>query len=221
MYNCVLFDMDGTLVDSYPGIFHAYEQTLREMNRPFGGDSFVRRAIGAPLPWVFRELCGLDEAETTEAVRRYRDCYARQGQREAAAYAGIADALRQLRQAGRRLGVATLKKEAFAAEILERLGLLACFDAVCGADGDDRQTKADLIRRCLRRTGNRPEETVLVGDSVFDAAGAQEAGVACLAVTYGFGFQTPEERAHPAVVLTADTPADIVRQLLPAGGQKA
>ncbi len=55
----------------------------------------------------------------------------------------------------------------------------------------------------------------------FDAAGAQEAGVACLAVTYGFGFQTPEERAHPAVVLTADTPADIVRQLLPAGGQKA
>lgn len=221
MYNCVLFDMDGTLVDSYEGIFHAYQWTLEALGRPFGGDCFVRRAIGAPLPWVFRELCGMDEGETARAVRQYRRYYKERGQRETKAYEGMGEALRQLRQAGRRLGVATLKKEAFAKEILERLGLLVYFDVVCGVDENDRETKADLIGRCLRQIGSRPEETVLVGDSVFDAVGAQEAGIACLAVTYGFGFQTAAERAHPAVCRIADTPADIVRLLAPAGGPGA
>ena len=54
MYNCILFDMDGTLVNSYEGIYHAYRVTMEKLGRPFGGEAFVRRAIGAPLPWVWK-----------------------------------------------------------------------------------------------------------------------------------------------------------------------
>lgn len=60
MYSCVLFDMDGTLVDTYEGIFHAYCWTMEQLGLPFEGEPFVRTAIGAPLLYVFEDLCGMN-----------------------------------------------------------------------------------------------------------------------------------------------------------------
>ena len=71
--------------------------------------------------------------------------------------------------------------------MLEELELLSYFDAVCGADADGRLAKADLIQMGMDRAGARPQQTVLVGDSLYDAEGARQAGVAFLAVTYGLG----------------------------------
>lgn len=189
MYQCVLFDMDGTLVNSYKGIYHAYEWTLKKMNWEFGREAFVRKAIGAPLPLVFQELCGMSESQTRQAVLYYRRYYDEQGKQEVELYEGMEDTLKQIRAAGCFLGVATLKKEQFAREILERLQVLSYFDVVCGADEADERTKADLILECLRRSGSSKEECILVGDSEFDAKGAAEAGVDFMAVLYGFGFQ--------------------------------
>lgn len=59
MYKCILFDMDGTLVNSYAGIYHAYRYAFETLGLPFGGETFVRRAIGAPLPLVFSQFAGL------------------------------------------------------------------------------------------------------------------------------------------------------------------
>lgn len=208
MFKCVVFDMDGTLVDSYEGIFNAYRWTMGQMGRPFLGDAFVRRAIGAPLPWVFEELGGMDRKETARAVHHYRAYYADRGRHELRVYDGMEEALRRLKAAGRFLGVATLKKEAFARDILEECGLLPFFDAVYGMDEGDTLTKAALIDKCRRDADAAPGETVLVGDTPFDAQGAAEAGTAFLAVTYGFGFRDAAAARSGGAAMTAASPQE-------------
>ncbi len=219
MAKCVVFDMDGTLVNSFEGIFHAYRWAFQKLGRPFPGEVFVQKAVGAPPKLVFERFCGMDPDTAAQAVGHYRQYYAEKGQYQATVYAGMAEALRSLRDAGCLLGVATLKNEGFARDMLSRLGLLAHFHTVCGMDADDRLTKAALLRRCMQRMKSAPEETVLVGDSAFDLQGAGEAGAAFLPVTYGFGFQSREERealggaADRIILPPAAAPADIPRRL--------
>ncbi len=214
MYHCILFDMDGTLVNSYEGIYHAYAWAFAQMKLPFQGDTFVKKAIGAPLSFAFEKLYGLNSEQTAQAIRHYRAYYARQGRREAFAYPGIRETLQRLKSTGRFLGTATLKNQQFAQEMLAEFGLLPFFDAVCGADQEGRLTKADLIRAGMRYAGAYPEDTILVGDSVFDAQGAVQVGAAFLAVCYGFGFQSIRQaKTLPEVTMAAQTPAEIARLL--------
>lgn len=217
-YRCVLFDMDGTLVDSYEGIFHAYRWTMEQMGREFGGDGFVRRAIGAPLLWVFENLCGMDQPSAEQAAARFRAYYAREGKHQVKVYDGMEETLRRLKAAGCFLGTATLKREPFAKEILKEQGLLSYFDVVCGMDAGDHLTKADLVRRCMQAAKSEKEDTVLVGDSKFDAAGAKEAGVAFLAVTYGFGFHDRENPGDYGAVMIAED-AGVIADLLCTEGK--
>lgn len=214
MYNCILFDMDGTLVNSYEGIYHAYRVTMEKLGHPFGGEAFVRRAIGAPLPWVFQHLCRMEEDAVSQAVRYYRSYYAERGKHQASVYDGMANTLSRLKKAGCYLATATLKKEIFAREMLKELGLFSCFDVVYGADEEGRLTKADLIRKCMEAAGATAGDTILVGDSPFDADGAAEAGTAFLGVTYGFGFRDREAAQAKGASLIADTPAEIAALLL-------
>ena len=213
MYKCILFDMDGTLVNSYAGIYHAYRYAFETLGLPFGGETFVRRAIGAPLPLVFSQFASLQADAVPRAVELYRAYYARRGKHEAEVYSGMAQVLRQLREDGSFLGVATLKKEDFAREMLEGCGILSCFDTVCGMDAADSLTKADLLRRGMQRAGAAPDDTVLVGDSEFDVTGAKEAGVGFLAVTYGFGFHEPDALERYGINRWADTPQEIPQRL--------
>lgn len=208
-YKCVLFDMDGTLVDSYEGIFHAYQWTMKQMGREFGGEGFVRQAIGAPLIEVFENLCGMDRRQAEQAASYYRAYYAERGKHEIMVYDGIEETLKRLKNAGFFIGTATLKKENFAKEILKEQGLLSYFDAVCGMDEGDRLTKADLIRRCMAAAKSTKEETVLVGDSVFDAIGAEETEISFLGVTYGFGFCDLDHLKECGVQTGAKTAGEI------------
>ena len=216
-YKCVLFDMDGTLVDSYEGIYHAYRWTMEQMGRDFDGDNFVRRAIGAPLIWVFQNLCGMEQSEAERAVAQYRSYYAKKGKYQVRVYDGIKGTLGKLKRSGCYLGAATLKKETFANEMLLELGLRSYFDVVCGMDEDDCLTKVDLIRRCMQAAKSSREETILVGDSEFDADGARKAGITFLAVTYGFGFQDQKKLKECGVSMVAETAAEIADLLCGAG----
>lgn len=213
MYKCILFDMDGTLVNSYAGIYHAYRYAFERLGLPFGGEAFVRHAIGAPLPLVFSRAAGMREEAVPRAVELYREYYARRGKYEAEVYSGMAQTLRQLKEAGGFLGVATLKKEEFAREMLQNCGILGCFDSVCGMDAADSLTKADLLRRGMQQAGAAPADTVLVGDSEFDVAGAADAGVDFLAVTYGFGFREAEVLRRCGIARWADYPQEIPQRL--------
>lgn len=101
----------------------------------------------------------MDRVVAEQAAACYRTYYANQGKHQVRVYDGMEETLRRLKEAGCFLGVATLKNETFAKEMLDALGILSYFDIVCGMDASDRLTKADLIRRCMqaakiRKKGN-------------------------------------------------------------------
>lgn len=211
MYKCILFDMDGTLVNSYEGIYHSYQWAFEKSGHSFPGEGFVQKAIGLTVPQALERLGKFSEDEIAELTKDYREYYARQGKYEAFPYPGIETLLKKLKKAGCFLGTATLKRTDFAVEMLDTFRLLSFFDAVCGMDEKDTKTKADLIEEGRRLAGASRKETVLIGDSLSDAQGAGMAEVDFLAVTYGFGFQKgslPEE-----VKMTADT-VDAIEKVL-------
>ena len=210
MYKCILFDMDGTLVNSFEGIRHAYQAAFAAVSKPVPGEAFVRNVIGAPLPQAFAGLAKLTIQETKRAVRAYREYYQSKGKYEVYVYPEVSETLRLLKEKGGFLAVATLKRESFALEMLEHLGLLHCMDAVCGADEDDSFTKADLIYMGMKKAGAGGKETLLVGDTHYDARGARETGVDFLAVTYGFGFRTTREAKEEGARWTARSAAEIL-----------
>ena len=123
-FDTILFDLDGTLTDSGPGIMNGVEYAVREMGLAPHPKEFYRRFIGPPLQWSFRHYCGLDEAGARRAVETYRVYYSDKGIWENAPYPGIPDLLAALQAAGAALMVATSKPEVMAVQVLERFGLM-------------------------------------------------------------------------------------------------
>lgn len=209
-YKCILFDLDGTLVNTFPGILHSYEYAASKMNLPAPTEKIVNEAIGAPLAEVFREKFQLDEEQVTVAMQHYRERYAEKGIYEVENYPRMTEVIKQLKEKGLFIGVATLKKEEFAKEMLMNLGMSEYLDVIVGMDGKDKLTKAGMIQKALKLMQQKSSEAVLVGDSFYDAVGAEEAGIDFIGVTYGFGFKTEEDVQQYKNVGTVNLPIDIL-----------
>ena len=203
-WDTILFDLDGTLTDSGPGIMNGLIYTAAKMGLPERERAFYRRFIGPPLQWSFQNFWGLDEAQAREGVRIYREYYNDKGIWENAVYPGIGELLSQLSDAGKVLAVATSKPEAMAVRVLERFGLMPYLRCVAGAPMDEtRDRKAEAIRRCLAQC---PGRAVMVGDRSYDVRGAHENHIAAIGVLYGYGSRAEFEEAG-ADGIAADIPA--------------
>lgn len=192
-YRLIVFDLDGTLADTSPGIIECHRYANAAMGRPIADERLLEGIIGGPLYETYREWFGYPEDEARRAVEIYRAHYAEVGVAGSRLYPGMDRCLAALKEKGYRLAVATLKVETLARQLLDSLGVAGYFDVIHGMDGRDSLSKSGLIKKCMAELGAAPEETVLVGDSVHDAEGAAQAGVAFLGVTYGFGFTGPRE----------------------------
>lgn len=212
-YNCVIFDLDGTLADTYQGIQHSYEFAAKKMNLTAPTEKLVNEAIGAPLTEVFKEKFGLDEDNAMEAVKYYRKWYEDRGIYEVKLYPQMKEVCKELKENNIKIGVATLKKQDFAERILKNLGLIQYIDMVVGMDEKDVLKKSDMIKKTLDLLRQNPETTVLVGDSIYDAVGALEAEVDFIAVIYGFGFHKLEEVQVYKHVVAIRHPMELVNLL--------
>lgn len=208
-YNCVLFDMDGTLVNTYQGIYNSYKYAFEKLQLSFPGEKLVGKVIGAPLFSVFKDVLNFSEEKASKATEYYRQYYSENGRKEVSVYEGMEDTLKELKKSGCILGVATLKREDFAIEILNDLNLSKYFDIVCGIDKNDKLTKAQLIERCICLNQGTKEQTILVGDSEYDAEGAKEARVDFCAVLYGFGFNEAKSLKNKQISMIAENPSEI------------
>jgi len=181
----VLFDLDGTLVDSTPGIWASIRVAAGELGLPAPTPAQLTAMVGPPLEEGFAGAFGLAAADVDRAVLAYRGHYTAGAMLDATVYPGIPELLAGLRADGAVLAVATSKPEPFAVRILAHVGLLPAFAGVHGAtlDGVVRH-KEQVVAAALAAhpDGERP---VLVGDRLHDVLGARAHGLPCIGAGWG------------------------------------
>ena len=209
----VLFDLDGTLVDSAPGIRRCADATLVEHGLPPLAPSEVGRFIGPPLRDSFATI-GAPETMLDVLVATYRRHYAGGGIHEFTVYPGIADVIDALAEKRIPIGVATSKLTASAEIVLEAAGLRAGLDFVVGSEPDGRRgTKTAVVADALGRLGpGAAVGTVLVGDREHDAIGARATGIRFVGVAWGYGERG--ELASAGASEIARSPEELLTLLL-------
>lgn len=213
-YQTVIFDLDGTIADTSPGILNCHRYAHQMLGRAEPSEDILRGVIGGPLLLTYQSVFNSSEQEARRAIAYYRQRYAEKGLYEATVYPGMKRVLRSLKEAGCQIGLATLKAERFLKVMLENMEIEDFFDTVCGMDDADRRTKAQLIELCMRDLKATPVNTVLVGDSVYDQDGAQCAGISFLGVTYGFGFKKGALSPQIGEIAVADSCTQLLELLL-------
>ena len=188
-WDCILFDLDGTLTDPKVGITTATAYALERFGIREDPDNLTG-FIGPPLADSFREVYGFSEEQAAEAVRQYRVYYVDRGWRENVPYKGIDTFLGALKASGKKLLVATSKPEVTSIRILRHFKLDGYFDLICGPPPDDLEAsrKPRVIEDALRRAGVSDRgSAVMVGDRRFDVEGAHAVGLKAVGVLYGYG----------------------------------
>lgn len=190
MYRYLLFDLDGTLTDSAPGITRCVQYAMESLGFEEKDLSKLRCFVGPPLKDMFMEYCSWPEETARKAIEYYRERFQKKGIFENSVYEGIPEMLRKLSGRGLFLIVASSKPEKFVRIILEHFGIAAYFDEVVGASLDGKLSeKKDIIAEVFRRakiTEENRGEVLMIGDRKHDVIGAEQAGVDCLGVYYGF-----------------------------------
>lgn len=213
VYTKALFDLDGTLVDSGPGITRSCQYALKQFGIEVEDPSSLRFFVGPPLTQAFPEFFGFDEEQTRQAIVYYRQYYRDKGLYESKVYDGIPELLASMRRRGIACYVATSKPEFYAKQVLEYHGILDSFDFVSGAMmNEGRGRKEETINFLLEHENvTNKKECLMIGDTKFDAIGAAACGLDCLGVSFGFG--TPEDLLRHGALAVAETPAEILENV--------
>lgn len=191
----ILFDLDGTLLDTTEGLECCVLRTAKEMGfPPPSHEEILSRFIGPPVQFSFGRYYGLDDAMAQRCADVFRSHYQQPDVLfKASPYLGLFETLGALQNRGVRLGVATYKREDYALKLLHHTGIDAYCSVTHGGDNFNKRTKSDIIQLCLEELGIPFQETLLVGDTEHDAKGAEALGLPFLGVLYGFGFKSPSD----------------------------
>jgi phosphoglycolate phosphatase len=210
MARFVLFDLDGTLSDSAPGILAALRHALDVHAIPRLDAHAEREILGPPFYESLPPIVGAHRLHSV--IEAYRERYDTT-MYDTVVYPGVREVVTALAADGRRLAVATSKPEFYAEPIVEHLGLLPYFETIGGDSADGtRPTKALVIEQVLKRLGDPdPADVVMVGDRSHDVVGARAHAIECVAVTWGYAVPGELEQARPAHVV--DTAADLATVL--------
>lgn len=209
-FDIFFFDLDGTLTDSSLGITNSVIYALKKFGIEETDRTKLYSFIGPPLNVSFEKSFGLTEGQSAEAIGYYREYYREKGIFENHVYDGMEGVLKELKERGKTLAVATSKPEPFARQIIEHFGLDPYFDYVAGMEMDGgRGTKEEVIRYALQACKVDDKSRVLmVGDRKYDVFGAHAAGIECLGILYGFGSR------EELVSAGADSIAETVEGIL-------
>ncbi|WP_455501950.1 HAD family hydrolase [Gemmiger sp.] len=213
-YDVILFDLDGTLTDSAPGILNSVRYACRKMGLELPAEATLRKFLGPPLIDSFRNLMGLSDADADRAVSAFREYFPTKGIFENEVYPGIAALLADLKATGKTVIIATSKPEDFAKRIMEHFDLARYCDFICGATLDETRTdKAEVIAYALETAGITDKHgVVMVGDREHDVIGAKKNGLPCIGAVYGYG--SAEELRTAGAAVLAETVADLHKILL-------
>jgi phosphoglycolate phosphatase len=213
-FTSILFDLDGTIVDSAPGITASLAYTFAELGRPIPSPADLLGYVGPPILDSFMERAGMTIGEAAEALAIYRPHYLEIGALDASIFRGVPEILSAIHDAGIPLSLATSKPETPATFILANAGLLGYFDVITGASDDEvRSAKKDVVAEALIRLaaiGADLSAPVLVGDRIHDVEGAAANGVPTIFVDWGYGSAAEQVDA----IAVAHDPTELRKLLL-------
>jgi len=210
----VLLDLDGTLIDSQPGILASCVATLRALGHEADETLDIKRAIGPPLEDMLKVLLqSYGDDRVDEAVAAYRQHYGESGLFGSEPYPGIRSSLEKMRQAGLRIYLATSKREVFASRILHHLGFATYFDGIHGSvPGGALDHKPELLAHILSQHDISPSHSLMVGDRRYDISGAHAVRMRGLGVLWGYGTRDELETAGADQLV--ESTADLARTVL-------
>ena len=199
----IFCDLDGTIVDSHPGIYRCLRIALPEIGLGYLTDDQIRAILGPPLHYSLKEVHGKSDDDVDRFIVKYRSVYFGGGEYEFEVFPGMDQLLRDIADSDRTLVLATAKPIESATRVLTKAGLLDCFDAVSGSELDlQRQGKADVIAHGLELVGARVGVTaVMIGDRKEDILGAQAHGFMSIGAQWGYGDADELTNAQASVIV--------------------
>lgn len=212
-YKAVIFDLDGTLADTSEGIYNSIRFAQKTMGLGEITAEQMRSHVGPPMAESYKRNFGLDGEELERAVSLHKQYALEKGAFEVTFYDGIDEVLGELKKMGCTICIATLKFEQTAKKIMNHFGKEHFFDIIRGVSAGGGETKAALLHSCAELSCADVSECVLIGDSVYDAQGACEAGMDFIGVTYGFGFNNKAEAIQAGAIAAADNCAELLKIL--------
>ena len=195
MYKNILFDLDGTLLDTTEGVIEAVKITINDLGLKMPDNNTLKSFVGPTMQSSFEKYFNQDKQTALINANLFRDNYKKHSLFIAKPYNRVFELLDFLKNHGYKLAVATNKSHQNAMDILEKFKIMSYLDFALGSDLDGKMTKTDIVNICIEKLNANKEETILVGDSNADFIGAKEAGIDFIAVTWGFGF-TKENCPH-------------------------
>jgi len=204
-YSLVLFDFDGTLMDTSSGIFDTMKYVMKTLNQKIDNNCDINKFIGPPLNICFSEVMGLEEGLVDQAMDIYRKRYEEKGQFMAEFYDGIIPLLKWLKTSGTKTGIATLKNKVLAESMANYFDMMGYMDGVFGMKyNSEKESKAQIIRYALDYFKIDPKDAVLIGDTLLDFYGAREVGLDFIGAGFGFGFNNDVDAKHSDIIMAKD-----------------
>lgn len=207
-YKIALFDLDGTLLDTSEGILCAVDEMVEICGLRKMTAEEKRSMIGPPVQKSVKRIYGFSEQEALDAAAAFRKAYSEKYLMNAKPYEGIFHLLTAMRNSGWKIGIATYKRNDYAQRLMKEIGLLDLCDYALGSDGAD-QTKAQIIQCCINELGGTSEDCIMIGDTDQDLIGANQAGIAFIGITFGFGFRTCDEIMEQGAIAAAESAEEL------------
>lgn len=193
-YDLVIFDVDGTLLDTTEGVLSAVKYTINTLGYEMLSEKVLSTFIGPPIQDSFAKAYGLEGDILQEIATIFRDQYSKVDLLKAVPYEGIYDVMSSLVDNNIKIAVATYKREDYAITLLKHYGFDKYTNIMFGGDHENKLKKKDIIEKCILESGiSDRERIIMVGDTRHDALGAAGSDIDFLGVTYGFGFKEDEE----------------------------
>ena len=196
-YTTILWDLDGTILDSAPGVYESFRQTFAQLGLPQIADDQLKTFLGPPLNETFGKTLGFDAKLTQDCLDVYREIYLGEQALNSSIFPGVLDVVARSRAAGKVNSLATSKGYSGVVLAGEHFNFLGLFEVLGTASMEDnRHSKTDVITYAmaeLQKIEADLSRVILVGDRIHDIEGAREHGIDVVLVKWGYG--TPDEWA--------------------------